>query len=260
MGVELVDRKSAQLLLTAHAQAYEVSMRDWLTNLYAMRSRMRADAIRGPRLILAVQHTLAVSYLPRLLRYFLNHAPETRLQVRPSDRNNAIGIFQQCAADFLLCSELENSPLYTTGVGLERIMLGREQLIPVCAANQLGNPLFNLDKGSRLPLIGYDPDSFFGSILAIPYQLNLQHNYDVELVCETSLTVSIRELTLAGLGISWLPHGLIEEDLATGKLVSLLEFFGGPTLVIACYRHSSDDDNSTTNKLWKLLNSSPPKV
>lgn len=259
LDVELIDRRSAQLSLTAHAQAYEASMRDWLTNLYAMRSRMRADATRGPRLIFTAQHTLATSYLPRLLSYFLSHAPETRLQVRASDRNNCIGMFQQGAADFLLCSELEGSPLYTSGVGLERITLGMEKLIPVCAANRHGQPLFNLESDSQLPLIGYDSDSFFGSALAVPYQLSLQHKYDVKLVCKTSFAIGVRELTLAGLGISWLPHALIKNDIETGRLKSLLGLLDGPTLINACYRHSSED-HSRTNKIWQLLNSNPPMV
>jgi len=259
LGVELIDRQSARLVLTAHAQAYEPSMREWLKNLYAMRSRMRADAVRGPLTILTTQHTLTVSFLPRLLRYFRNRAPEARLQVRSSDRNHCIRNFQRGTADLLLCSELEGAPLFADGVGVERILLGKERLIPVCAADILGNPIFDLEKITRLPLIGYESSSFLGGILAAPYLLNLQHRYDVELVCETAFTIGIRELALAGMGVAWLPHGLIEEELARGNLVSVLETLGGPKLEIACYRHSADD-TSTTNRLWELLNQTPPAV
>jgi len=259
LGVELIDRNSARLALTAHAQAYEPSMREWLTTLYAMRRRMRADAMRGPRTILTTQHTLTVSFLPRLLRYFRNRAPEARLHFRSSDRNHCIRNFQRGTADLLLCSELEDSPLFADGLGVERILLGKERLIPVCAADVLGGPVFDLEKISRLPLIGYEPSSFLGSILATPYLLNLQHRYDIELVCETAFTIGIRELALSGMGVAWLPHGLIEEDLAKGNLVSLLETLGGPKLAIACYRHSTDD-TSTTNRLWELLGQTPPAV
>lgn len=261
LGVDLIDRSSAKLLLTPHAQTYKAPMREWLAHLYAMRSRIRADAVRGPRPILTIQHTLCVSYLPRLLQYFRNSAPEAHLQIRSSDRSICISNFQKGAADLLLCSEMDGSPLFMGVEGVKRIHLGKEQLIPVCAANQQGLPIFNLDRGSRLPLIGYDLDSFFGAALAAPYQLNLQHRYEVELVCETAFTVGMRELALAGLGISWLPHGLIKEDLASGKLVSLLDTLGGPQLVIACYRRpAADADASTVNRLWQLLNNKPPPV
>src|SRR5699024_9741293 len=104
LGVELVDRHASRFTLTAHAQAYEASMRKWLAHLYAMRSRIRADALHGPRAILTTQHTLIVSYLPRLLRYFRQHAPEARLQVLSSNRDECIRSFEHGEADLLLCS------------------------------------------------------------------------------------------------------------------------------------------------------------
>lgn len=259
LGVELIDRTSARLSLTAHAQAYEAPLRDWLARLYAMRSRIRADALHGPRAILTTQHTLTVSYLPRLLRYFRIRAPEARLQVRSSDRSDCIRDFQRGEADLLLCSELEGSPIFTDRADIERVPLGAEQLIPVCAADRLGHPVFDLESETRLPLIGYEAGSFLGSVLATPYQLNLQRRYDIEIVCETAFTIGIRELSLAGLGIGWLPHGLIEQDLEAGKLVSLVELLGGPKLVVACYRQPSEGA-STVNRLWQLLNHRPPTV
>ncbi len=259
LGVELIDRHSARLSLTAHAQAYEASMRDWLASLYAMRSRIRADAMHGPRAILTTQHTLTVSYLPRLLRYFRQSAPEARLQVRSSDRSDCIRNFRRAEADLMLCSELEGAQLFLDREEVERVPLGTEQLIPVCATDRLGRPLFDLENRTHLPLIGYDVDSFLGSVLANPYLHDLQRRYDTELVCETSFTIGIRELTLAGLGIGWLPNGLIEEDLIAGKLISLLDMLGGPRLVVACYRQP-DVDTASVDTLWKLIHDRPPMV
>lgn len=259
LGVELIDRHSSRLTLTAHAKAYEGSMRDWLAHLYAMRSRIRADALHGPRAILTTQHTLTVSYLPRLLRYFRQNAPDARLQVRSSDRSECIRSFQRGEADLLLCSELEGSQLSFDKGEMERVPLGTEQLIPVCVPNRLGRPLFNLESQAYLPLIGYSSDSFMGSILASPYLLNLQRRYDIELICETSFTIGMRELTLAGLGISWLPSGLIEEDLISGKLISLVDLLGGPRMVVACYRQVGVN-TPPVEKLWHLIRNRPPMV
>ncbi|WP_413616284.1 LysR substrate-binding domain-containing protein [Halomonas cupida] len=261
LGVELIDRSSTRLTLTAHAQTYEAPLRDWLARLYAMRGRMRADAMHGPLAILTTQHTLTVSYLPRLLQYLHDRAPEARLQVRSSDRSDCIQNFQQGQADLLLCSELEGTTLFTSGEGVRRVPLGTEHLIPVCVADRLGNPVFDLENDTHLPLIGYEAGSFLGSVLATPYQLNLQRCYDVELVCETSFTIGIRELTLAGLGISWLPHSLIRADLEAGRLASLQARLGGPRLVVACYCQSGDGNGvSPIDVLWRLINDSPPRA
>lgn len=259
LGVELIDRHSPRLALTAHAQAYEATMRDWLARLYAMRSRIRADALHGPRAILTTQHTLTVSYLPRLLRHFREHAPEARLQVRSSDRSDCLRNFLRGESDLLLCSELEGAPLFLDREEIERAPLGTEQLIPVCAADRMGRPLFDLDSESHLPLIGYGEDSFLGGVLASPYLLDLQRRYDTELVCETSFTIGIRELALSGLGIGWLPHGLIEEDLIAGKLISLVDRLGGPRLIVACYRQP-DVEATSLDTLWRLILDRPPMV
>ncbi|GHE19971.1 LysR family transcriptional regulator [Halomonas urumqiensis] len=259
LGVELIDRHSPRLTLLPHAQAYEASLRDWLAHLYALRGRIRADARQGPRAILTTQHTLTVSYLPRLLRHFRQRAPQARVQVRSSDRSDCIREFQRGDADLLLCSELEGTPLRVEREGVERVPLGTEQLVPVCAADRFGQPIFDLEHQTRLPLIGYDPSSFLGSVLSSPYLLDLQRHYDVELVCETAFTIGIRELALAGLGIGWLPHGLIESELEAGNLVSLLEQLGGPMLVVACYRQPGDGA-SAADQLWELINARPPEV
>lgn len=259
LGVELIDRHSPRLALTPYARTYEPTMRDWLARLYAMRSRIRADAKHGPRAILTTQHTLTVSYLPRLLRHFRHRAPEARLQVRSSDRRDCIRNFQRGEADLLLCSELEGAPLFTDREEIERIPLGVEQLIPVCAVDQQGQPLFNLGGEYHLPLIAYDDDSFLGEVLANPYLLDVQRRFDTELVCETSFTIGIRELTLSGLGIGWLPHGLIEEDLTAGRLISLLDSLGGPKLVVACYRHP-EAESAPLETLWQLMHDRPPSI
>lgn len=259
LGVELIDRHSPRLTLLPHAQAYEASLRDWLAHLYALRGRIRADATQGPRAILTTQHTLTVSYLPRLLRHFRLHAPHARLQVRSSDRSDCIRDFQRGDADLLLCSELEGSPLRVDRAEVDRVVLGTEQLVPVCAADRFGQPIFDLDNQTQLPLISYDPSSFLGGVLSSPYLLDLQRRYDVELVCETAFTIGIRELSLAGLGIGWLPHGLIESSLDAGKLVSLVERLGGPMLVVACYRQTGDGA-SAADQLWELINTRPPTV
>lgn len=259
LGAELIDRQSPRLALTPHARTYEPQLREWLARLYALRSRLRSEAHQGPKAVLTTQHTLTVSYLPRLLRHVRRHAPEVGLQIRSSDRSDCINDFEQGKADLLLCSELEGTPLFLERNDIDRLSLGVERLLPVCAADRLGKPLYSLATQGRLPLIGYDPESFLGHTLAAPYLLDLQRRYDVELVCETAFTVGIRQLTLAGLGISWLPHGLIENDLETGMLVSLLDSLGGPRLEVACYRHSGKTSN-VAEPLWHLLRERPPAL
>ena len=259
LGVELIDRQAPRLALTPQAQLHEPNLRDWLATLYALRGRMRSEALHGRRCVITTQHTLTVSYLPKLLRYFQKHAPEARLQVRPFNRADCIKDFQHGHADILVCSEMEGEPSPIENDNIERLVLGHERLIPVSATDHAGKPLHAPLPGSPLPLVGYEPDSFLGSILVSPYLLDAQRRFDIEIVCETAFTIGIKELVLAGLGIGWLPHGLIEDELESGRLVSLLEPLDGPMLVVAGYRYAVPD-NDTTLHLWDLLNRTPPTL
>ncbi|QEA40642.1 LysR family transcriptional regulator [Pistricoccus aurantiacus] len=259
LGVELIDRQSPRLALTAEARLYEPNLRAWLARLYALRSRMRSDATHGQRAVLTTQHTLTVSYLPRLLQYFRNTAPDARLQVRSSNRNDCSSDFQHGRADLMICSEQEGAPLLTSNSDTQRVALGTERLVPVSAADSEGKPLHEPHPESILPLIGYEQDSFFHRALASPYMLELQRRFDIELVCETAFTIGIKELTLAGLGIGWLPHGLIEEELKAGTLISLLGMLEGPILVVAGYCRTRTNVDAV-DRLWELLLDKPPPI
>ncbi|SHE53453.1 DNA-binding transcriptional regulator, LysR family [Modicisalibacter ilicicola DSM 19980] len=259
LGVELIDRQATHLRLTPQGRLHEPQLRDWLARLYALRSRMRAEAIHGRRAVLTTQHTLTVSYLPRLLRYFRHHAPDARLQVRSSNRADCINDFERGEADLMVCSELQGMPLLTERRDIERLELGQEQLIPVSATDHAGRPLHEPHPYDPLPLIGYDRDSFLGSALATPFMFDIQRRFDIELVCETAFTIGIKELALSGLGIGWLPHGLIEGELESGKLVSLLDVLGGPMLAVAGYRHTTQSFEAA-ERLWALMQEAPPAV
>lgn len=258
LGAELIDRQSNKLTLTPQAQTYESSLRDLLADLYAIRGRIRDDAIHGPKTILTTQHTLTVSYLPKLLRYFRKHAPEINLQIRSLDRKECIQSFDHSEADFLICNELDNQALFSDRSQVQRVELGQEALVPVCALGPDGAPMYSLEKDNRIPLIHYESDSFLGSAIA-PSVLDLQRNYNLEIVCETSFTLGIRELTIEGMGISWLPKGLIEKDLLAGQLISLEEHLSAPMLIIACYKQAKMETLSNT-KLWNLLQDKPPAI
>lgn len=238
LDVELIDRSSSRLALTPHAREHEPQLREWLARLYAMRNRLRNDVRRGPKVSLSTQHTLTVSYLPRLLRQLRLQAPEVGLHITTADRTDCIQHFKQGQADLLLCSEVEGVALFSENSEIERLSLGNECLLPVCAVDTNGHPLHRLEKRCRLPLIGYDPESFLGQVLSAPYLLNAQRHYDIDLICETAFTIGIHQLVLAGLGVGWLPHGLVEVDLESGKLISLLDQLGGPCLEVVCYQHT----------------------
>jgi DNA-binding transcriptional LysR family regulator len=81
--------------------------------------------------------------------------------------------------------------------------------------------------------------------------------FTIETVCESAFTVGIKEMTLSGMGIAWLPHGLIERELEAGALASLHQQLGGPGLTIAMYR-MRQNRSPALDEIWRVLEHQAP--
>lgn len=60
-------------------------------------------------------------------------------------------------------------------------------------------------------------------------------NYPLTVICESALAISLKEMVLAGMGIAWLPKGLISKELHSGKLIPLNQMLGQCELLVCLY-------------------------
>ncbi|MBG6523263.1 LysR family transcriptional regulator [Pseudomonas aeruginosa] len=100
----------------------------------------------------------------------------------------------------------------------QRLELGHEQLVAVCAPDAAGQPLFNLDRlqTEALSFLGYSEECHLGWALEPLLRdsgLFLQRHHS------SSQTEGLRFFAQSRLGVAWLPHTLVREDLASRRLV-----------------------------------------
>ena len=236
LEVELVDRRSQHLQLTTAAARFEPEIRALVSRIYELKSNMVAAADARQRIVLTTQHMLTISYLPRLLRFLRERRADTAFRIRSRNREECVAQFARGEADILLCCEAEGVSLPMLGPNLERIELGQEQLVPVTASDPTGWPLYDPQEGENFKLLNYPVDSFLGRVVWTHCLPQLMKRFSIETVCEAAFTTGIKEMTLSGMGVAWLPQRLIESELNAGTLVSLQQKLGGARLTIALYR------------------------
>jgi DNA-binding transcriptional LysR family regulator len=258
-GTQLVERRSHRLALTAAAKRHEAEIRRLVAAVYELRSRMQAEAEAHTRITLTTQHTLMVSHLPRLLALLQAHQPETAFTVRTGNLEECLGQMARGEADLMLRFESDDAPPQEQPPELQRLVVGYERLVPVTACGADGEALFDLERQSSVRLLNYPEDSFLGGVVRRECLPGLVREYSIDSACESAFTVGLKEMALAGMGVAWLPHGLIERDLQAGRLRSLQPLLGSPRLVIALCTRGAGLPGAVA-ELWERLCADPPRL
>lgn len=252
LGVTLVNRRVQRLELTRTAARFEPEIRRLMEQIYELRSLMRADALVQSRMTLTTQHTLMVTHLPKLLRFLRLQQQETAFHVRTGNLEECVAQLTRGEADLLLCFEAEGTVLPGQTADMARIEIGQERLLPVTACGPDGQPLFDMEGASPITLLSYPDESFLGRIVRRHCLPELTRHHTVETACESAFTVGLKEMALAGMGLAWLPQGLIERELDTGTLISMHEQLGSLPLSIVIYRLPGHRP-ATLDQLWSLI-------
>jgi DNA-binding transcriptional LysR family regulator len=99
--------------------------------------------------------------------------------------------------------------------------LGHTEMLPVCAADADGKPLFDLEGEGSVPLLAYSAGAFLGRSVNM---LLRQRALRFTTIYETAMADSLKSMALEGLGIAWVPQLSVRAELARGELVVC----GGP--------------------------------
>lgn len=258
LGVELIDRRSQPLRLSAIAERHIPEFRALLHDMSQLRARMQTENHGTARIVLATQHSLTMTQLPALLKLIAqNPAAQLEFNVRSENRDECVTLFMRKQADLLLCMEEHDELLLGLMPDAGRMCLGVETLIPVSALADKNTPMHRPQPGTTLKLLAYPPDSFLGRIMhkhGVGALLRRQH---VEIVHESVFLAGIKEMVMAGLGMAWLPEGLVQRELESGSLIVVHDGLKTVTLDLGLYRSAHATYPAAIDRLWSLLCTKP---
>jgi LysR family transcriptional regulator, hypochlorite-specific transcription factor HypT len=222
LGAELFDRSSQPAKLTPAGEWFRTAAHDLLARVARVPGEVKAVVeAHSTTLRFAATHALSFTFMPGWLRGL-----ESRTTVGPVTLVS--DVFARCEAmllqsqvQFVLshAQALSSSDLQSQGYPF--VCVGSDVLIPVSVPDPQGRARHeptHATATSPVQMLNYSAESGIGRILRDVRGAALER-WPAQSVVKAHLASVLRTMALDGRGMAWLPHTLIAEDLASGRLI-----------------------------------------
>lgn len=220
LGVALIDRSRKPLQFTPVAKENQLAFRSLVARIYEFRAVLKSESLGSADITIAVQHTLATSYMPAFLARLRGLDKDQNFRIRSENRAESVALFMRGEAEILVTYDTPQSPCNVPAQLASRLVLGQDELTLV-ACPALHKELGKVAEGGQVPMLCFPPESFFGQVVRAEALPGLMRQHQVVVRCVSEFAMGLRELALAGEGAAWLPASLIQADLARGALLPL---------------------------------------
>lgn len=221
LGVELFDRSSQPARLTDAGLWFRKAAQDLQSHVARVPGEARAVAEASSQTLrFASTHALSFTFMPPWLRTLEAHASVGPVNLVSDVQQKCETLLMQRQVQFVLSHGHRDVAGPLDDAAFPSLVVGTDQLLPVCAPDAQGQPLHPLvaRKGSAVPMLAYSPESGLGRLLREVKGAALDR-LDVQPVLTAHLASVLRTMALDGRGVAWLPRMLVGDDLASGRLV-----------------------------------------
>ncbi|PID34137.1 MAG: LysR family transcriptional regulator, partial [Thiotrichales bacterium] len=209
------------------------------------------------RLIFATTQNLYLSRYKTWLEPFAESIGvdiELNLQSTAWTAAEFITALQQNKCDLVLCYWHPHIAVLSTldNENFEYLKIADEQLVPISAPDEHGEPLFKLP-GTRqhpLPYISYHQTSFLASLLK--QTLNWHNDAHLATLNENRHGVSVAAMVREGFGLGWVPRRLVEKELQERVVAIAGDDEWIVPLEVRLYR-GKQVNNPNMHQLWQAL-------
>lgn len=247
LGAPIVDRKRKPIGILPSFVEREDEVRELINHFYELRSRFQDDNLGLNHTVFAVQHTLAASCFPLLIQFIKQQRPTASYRIQTANNDQCEQLFLK-EAQFMLVYETTHDSFAFSADFARKVNLPSDHLIPVAAPDVYKQLHKNLQTNS-LPLLTFPKGGFMANALMASCLPNVMQSYAVNVICETAFSVSLKEMVLAGMGVAWLPQSLIQQELASGRVVSFADALGTCELPVSLYYRN----DSGADEIFDLL-------
>jgi DNA-binding transcriptional LysR family regulator len=217
VGLTLVNRSHSPVELTEAGQLFLVTARNVVEQLgEALRHLHHLEGQQGEVLQVAAAHSLALGFFPQWVAGLRNDGIHFASRLVATNVGEAVHALREGTCDLMLAFHDPDAVLQMDPEIFPSLHLANSEIIPVCAPDAAGRPLFDLNDSASVPLLAYSAGAFLGrSVGALLRQRNLRY----VTVYETAMADSLKSMALQGLGVAWVPRLSVEAELARGELV-----------------------------------------
>jgi len=226
LGTPAFDRGKTALELTEAGRQLQSVATEVTYALEGLRKTVRHSLEdRSEQIRFAAPHVMSAIFFPEWIPRLHSEFKAARFNVASDNLPECIDALNNGSADFLVTladdahAIFERAGLRGRDAEYPCIVLGDERLIPVCAPDAAGRPLFSLDGHSAAPVsfLGYSGECSLGwaldhALLSLP-AMNLARYH------QSSLADGLRAMALSRLGLAWLPHTMVRNELNNKTLI-----------------------------------------
>jgi DNA-binding transcriptional LysR family regulator len=259
MGVTLIDRNTLPLSLTPAGEVF-LSGAESMSRI-ARDTKSQCREIRKQvesRLRFATTQTLyLLFYRNWLMPASERHSIPVDLNLNSTSwaASDFVAALTQGQCDLVLCywHPFINFIQELEGPEFEYLVVCEEELVPVTALGEDGQPLFKLPGNARnpLPYISYHPSSFLRPLVDHSLLKAAQPPHLVT-INENMHSASVKAMIKEGFGIGWLPKRLVSESLSYSSLSLAGDEQWNIPLQIRLYR-LKDSHRATLDPFWEKI-------
>ncbi len=240
VGVDLVDRSSHPVELTAAGRRLLPLVEEAIAGLEAARIKARAAADDdAASLRIAITHVLALNFFPQWLGRIERELRVGRVVTMSDSFRSCVELMKQRRVQFVLCYADAAEPGPLDSGGYPCVRLGSDRLVPVSAPDPEGRPRYRPAPGGRTPLLGYGDASRLSGVLERRLAALVPEVGELDRVFEAPHAILLRQMALTGRGVAWLPETAVHDELQSGRLCACGPAHWSVPLEIRLYRQPS---------------------
>lgn len=250
LGLTLVNRSRTPVELTEAGQLFLVTARNVIEQLGdVVRHLHQLEGRQGEVLQFAAAHSLALGFFPPWIARLRNEGLPIASRLVATNVGEAVHALREGACDLILAYYDPDAALQMDPEIFPSLHLGRTEMLPVCAVDQAGRALFDLEGGHSVPLLAYSAGASLGRSVNL---LLRQRALRSTTVYETAMADSLKSMALQGLGVAWVPRLSVTAELSRGELLICGDEQWQVSLEIRLYRCALVR-KPAVRRLWREL-------
>ncbi|MBS7662640.1 LysR family transcriptional regulator [Pseudomonas lalucatii] len=216
LGLTLVNRARTPVELTEAGQLFLVTARSLVEQLgEVVRHLHNLEGKQGEVLQIVAAHSLTLGFFPEWIARLRREGLPLTTRLVATNVGEAVHSLREGSCDLILAYYDPDAALQMDPEIFPSLHLGATQMLPVCAVNEQGQPLYDLDSGQSVPLLAYSAGAFLGRSVNL---LLRQRALRSTTVYETAMADSLKSMALQGMGVAWVPRLSVTMELARGEL------------------------------------------
>ncbi len=251
VGVALVDRSRQPVRLTeAGTQMLEAGLQA-LSRIEQERSQIREAQSLPDRYVVtfATQHSIGWRFYPAWLQALEETYGPFLSRLRADDLPICMQDLQNGEVDFVIAYASASRGKISSA---DRIVIGADELIPVCKPDADGRPLFDFEETDvKMPFLRFGNAAPISAHLE-PLFARQGMSQRLRTVYENSMAGALRMRARDGDGVAWLPKSLVKPDMESGALVQTGAADWSVDLSVCLFRNL-EHANRITRALWTFL-------